>query len=216
MEINLGHSDKKKQQQEELSPLGYNLALRDIALVTDDLVLDAAPVPQLYSKFTEPKQSSYTVELFWDDALVTATELFYGKAIYPLENIDSLQILRLNQRRSIFQKKLSNFLAKTIATVGLILLFGPVAWSVHLLGLILAVGSVGYAVYFNWWVEQRRQGEFGLLMTTKLDAKVVITSHNLKAIQSLYQIIFGRLGGDNLAAEPLVINMYTGKTVSYR
>jgi uncharacterized membrane protein YecN with MAPEG domain len=213
METNLGQSDEQ-QQKEDLFPSGSNLALRDITLVADDLVLDAAPPPpQLYSKST-PKQNSYIVELFWDEALVTATELLYGQTTYPLEDIDSLQILKLHRKRSVIQKKLSNFLDIMIATVGLILLFGPVAWSAHLLGLMLAVGSISCAIYFNWWPEQRRRGEFGLLMTMKLNSKVVITSHSLKAIQALYQIMFRRLDMADPNGESLMVNMYTGETIS--
>jgi hypothetical protein len=213
METNLGQSDEQ-QQKEDLFPSGSNLALRDITLVADDLVLDAAPPPpQLYSKST-PKQNSYIVELFWDEALVTATELLYGQTTYPLEDIDSLQILKLHRRRSVIQKKLTNFLAGTMATVGVVLLLGPVAWSLHLVGFILAVVSVSYAVYFNWWLEQRRRGEFGLLMTMKLNSKVVITSHSLKAIQALYQIMFRRLDRADSAGESLMVNMYTGETSS--
>ncbi len=212
---NYQEEEEEKEQQQELFSSGGKLALRDISLVADDLVLDVSPPPQLYAKSAETKQNSYTVELFWDEALVTATELLYGQATYPLENIDSLQILKLHRRRTIIQKKLSNFLASMIATVGLVLLLGPVAWSVHLLGLILAVGSISYAVYFNWWLEQRRRGEFGLLMTMKLNSKVVITSHSLKAIQALYQIMFRRLDMADPTGESLMINMYTGETSSH-
>lgn len=212
METNLGQSDE--QQEEQSFPLGSNLALTDITLVVDDLVLDAAPPsPQPHANSAvESKQNSYTIELFLDEALVSATELLYGQTTYPLENIDSLQILKLHRRRSVIQKKLSNFLAGILATIGLVLLLSPVPWPVHVLGLVLAVSSVGYAVYFNWWLEQRRRGEFGLLMTMKLDSKVVITSHNLKAIQSLYQIMFQRLDRVDLNAESLMVNMYTGET----
>lgn len=214
MKINLGQSDKQ-QEKEQLLPTGSNLALRDITVVADDLVLDtASPPPQLYSQSVDSRQNSYTVELFWDEALVTATELLYGPMAYPLEDIDSLQILKLHRKRSIFQKKVSNFLAGTTTTAGLILLFGPVSWSVHFLGFVLAAGSVGCAVYFNWWLEQRRRGKFGLLMTMKLDSKVVITSHSLKAIQSLYQIVFRRLDTADASGESLMVNMYTGETSS--
>ncbi len=219
METNLGQPDEQQEQQEEkeLFPSGGNLAFRDITLVANDLVLDTAPPPpQLYSKSGEPKQNSYTVELFWDEALVTATELFYGQTTYLLENIDSLQILKLHGKRSVIKKKLSNFLAGTITTVGLVLLLGPVTWFLHLLGLILAVASMGYAIYFNWWLEQRRRGEFGLLMTMKLNSKVVITSHSLKAIQALYQIMFRRLDMADPNGESLMVNMYTGQTISYQ
>ena len=207
-----------EQQLENILPLPEGkLALRDATLVANDLVLDTVTLPpKLYSDARKSKPSSYTVELFWDEALVTATELLYGKATYPLENIDSLQILKLHRRRSIIQKKLSNFLAGMISTIGLVLLIGTLPWLVHVLGLILVVSSIGYVVYFNWWLEQRRRGEFGLLITMKLDSKVVITSHSLKAIQTLYQIMFHRLDMTNPNDETLMVNMYTGETINNR
>lgn len=205
-----------EQQQKETLPLSESrLVLRDATLVASEMVLDTVALPaKLNTNDTKSKPGSYTVEIFWDEALVTSTDLLYGKTAYPLENIDSLQILKLHRRRSVIQKKLSNFLACLVAAFGLVLLFSSLAWSVHILGLLLALSSMSYAVYFNWWVEQRRRGEFGLLMTMKLDSKVVITSHSLKAIQTLYQIMFRRLDGVNPAAESLMVNMYTGETMT--
>ncbi|MEL7506823.1 MAG: DUF6232 family protein [Cyanobacteria bacterium J06554_1] len=200
------------QEQNELALAGGKLALKDISLVADDLVLDVAP--QLSQPNADAKPNSYTVELFWDEAMVTATELLYGKATYPLKNIDSLQILKLHRKRSVIQKKLSNFLAAVIMTVGLVLLFSPLPWPVRILDLIMVIGSISYVVYFNWWIEQRRRGEFGLVMTMKIDSKVVITSHSLKAIQTLYQIMFRRLDMANLSEQSLMVNMYTGETVA--
>ncbi|MEO1509193.1 MAG: DUF6232 family protein [Cyanobacteria bacterium J06633_23] len=200
------------QEQNELALAGGKLALKDISLVADDLVLDVAP--QLSQPNADTKPNSYTVELFWDEAMVTATELLYGKATYPLKNIDSLQILKLHRKRSVIQKKLSNFLAAVIMTVGLVLLFSPLPWPVRILDLIMVIGSISYVVYFNWWIEQLRRGEFGLVMKMKIDSKVVITSHSLKAIQTLYQIMFRRLDMANLSEQSLMVNMYTGETVA--
>ncbi|MEO0395317.1 MAG: DUF6232 family protein [Cyanobacteria bacterium P01_A01_bin.137] len=200
------------QEQNELALAGGKLALKDISLVADDLVLDVTP--QLSQPNGDAKPNSYTVELFWDEAMVTATELLYGQATYPLKNIDSLQILKLHRKRSVIQKKLSNFLAGVMMTVGLVLLFSPLPWPVRILDLIMVIGSISYVVYFNWWIEQRRRGEFGLVMTMKIDSKVVITSHSLKAIQALYQIMFRRLDMANLGDKSLMVNMYTGETVA--
>lgn len=200
------------QEQNELTLAGGKLALKDISLVADDLVLDVTP--QLSQPNADAKPNAYTVELFWDEAMVTATELLYGKATYPLKNIDSLQILKLHRKRSVIQKKLSNFLAGVIMTVGLVMLFSPLPWPVRVLDLMMVIGSISYVVYFNWWIEQRRRGEFGLVMTMKIDSKVVITSHSLKAIQTLYQIMFRRLDVANLGEQPLMVNMYTGETVT--
>ncbi|MEO0739268.1 MAG: DUF6232 family protein [Cyanobacteria bacterium J06649_12] len=200
------------QEQNELTLAGGKLALKDISLVADDLVLDVTP--QLSQPNADAKPNAYTVELFWDEAMVTATELLYGKATYPLKNIDSLQILKLHRKRSVIQKKLSNFLAGVIMTVGLVMLFSPLPWPIRVLDLMMVIGSISYVVYFNWWIEQRRRGEFGLVMTMKIDSKVVITSHSLKAIQTLYQIMFRRLDVANLGEQPLMVNMYTGETVT--
>lgn len=200
------------QEQNELTLAGGKLALKDISLVADDLVLDVTP--QLSQPNADAKPNAYTVELFWDEAMVTATELLYGKATYPLKNIDSLQILKLHRKRSVIQKKLSNFLAGVIMTVGLVMLFSTLPWPVRVLDLMMVIGSISYVVYFNWWIEQRRRGEFGLVMTMKIDSKVVITSHSLKAIQTLYQIMFRRLDVANLGEQPLMVNMYTGETVT--
>ena len=200
------------QEQNELTLAGGKLALKDISLVADDLVLDVTP--QLSQPNADAKPNAYTVELFWDEAMVTATELLYGKATYPLKNIDSLQILKLHRKRSVIQKKLSNFLAGVIMTVGLVMLFSHLPWPVRVLDLMMVIGSISYVVYFNWWNEQRRRGEFGLVMTMKIDSKVVITSHSLKAIQTLYQIMFRRLDVANLGEQPLMVNMYTGETVT--
>ena len=200
------------QEQNELTLAGGKLALKDISLVADDLVLDVTP--QLSQPNADAKPNAYTVELFWDEAMVTATELLYGKATYPLKNIDSLQILKLHRKRSVIQKKLSNFLAGVIMTVGLVMLFSPLPWPVRVLDLMMVIGSISYVVYFNWWIEQRRRGEFGLVMTMKINSKVVITSHSLKAIQTLYQIMFRRLDVANLGEQPLMVNMYTGETVT--
>ena len=200
------------QEQNELTLAGGKLALKDISLVADDLVLDVTP--QLSQPNADAKPNAYTVELFWDEAMVTATELLYGKATYPLKNIDSLQILKLHRKRSVIQKKLSNFLAGVIMTVGLVMLFSHLPWPVRVLDLMMVIGSISYVVYFNWWIEQRRRGEFGLVMTMKIDSKVVITSHSLKAIQTLYQIMFRRLDVANLGEQPLMVNMYTGETVT--
>ncbi len=200
------------QEQNELTLAGGKLALKDISLVADELVLDVTP--QLSQPNADAKPNAYTVELFWDEAMVTATELLYGKATYPLKNIDSLQILKLHRKRSVIQKKLSNFLAGVIMTVGLVMLFSPLPWPVRVLDLMMVIGSISYVVYFNWWIEQRRRGEFGLVMTMKIDSKVVITSHSLKAIQTLYQIMFRRLDVANLGEQPLMVNMYTGETVT--
>ena len=139
--------------------------------------------------------------------------MLYGEAAYPLENIDSLQILKLERRRSVIRKKLSNFVAGVIATIGAVLLLSSLAWPIRGLGLLLASSSIGYAVYFNWWIEQRGRGEFGLVLTTKAASTVVITSHSLKAVQSLYQVIFRRLDTVNSSDEPLMINMYTGAII---
>ena len=200
------------QEQNELTLAGGKLALKDISLVADDLVLDVTP--QLSQPNADAKPNAYTVELFWDEAMVTATELLYGKATYPLKNIDSLQILKLHRKRSVIQKKLSNFLAGVIMTVGLVMLFSLLPWPLRVFDLMMVIGSISYVVYFNWWIEQRRRGEFGLVMTMKIDSKVVITSHSLKAIQTLYQIMFRRLDVANLGEQPLMVNMYTGETVT--
>ncbi|MEA5465329.1 hypothetical protein [Leptothoe sp. PORK10 BA2] len=199
------------QEQDELSLLGGNLVLTDVSLIANDLVLDGALRKPLH--YSEAKPHSYTVELFWDEARVTATELLYGETVYPLENIDSLQIQKLHRRRSVIKKKLSNFLVGVIMSIGLGFLFSPLPWPFRLLDLILIMVSISYAVYFNWWIEQRRRGEFGLVMTMKVDSQVVITSHSLKAIQALYQIMFRRLDLANPADESLMVNMYTGETV---
>ncbi|MEM9265322.1 MAG: hypothetical protein AAGA46_07335 [Cyanobacteria bacterium P01_F01_bin.13] len=207
----MGQSDEQ-QQEDALSVAGGNLALREATLVADDLVLDASALPaELQPNSGESKPSSYSVELFWDEALVTETELLYGETAYPLTAIESLQILKLRRRRSIIQKKISNFLAGMMAAAGIVLLLGPLAWFIRVLGLLLVSSSIGYAIYFNWWVEQRRRGEFGLLMTMKAEAKVVITSHSLKAIQALYQVLFRRLDAVNPVDESLMVNMYTGE-----
>ena len=201
-----------EQEQNELTLAGGKLALKDISLVADELVLDV--VPQSSQPTLDAKPNSYTVELFWDEAMVTATELLYGETTYPLENIDSLQILKLHRKRSVIQKKLSNFVAGVIMTAGLVLFFSPLSWPIRILDLIMVIGSISYVVYFNWWIEQRRRGEFGLVMTMKIDSKVVITSHSLKAIQALYQIMFRRLDMANLSDKSLMVNMYTGETVA--
>ncbi len=203
-----------KQQQDVVSLSGGNLALRDATLVADDLILDTSTLSaKVHPNAQESKPSSYTVALFCDEALVTRTELLYGEAAYPLENIDSLQILKLERRRSVIRKKLSNFVAGIIATIGAVLLLSSLAWPIRCLGLLLASCSIGYAVYFNWWIEQRGRGEFGLVLTTKAASTVVITSHSLKAVQSLYQVIFRRLDTVNSSDEPLMINMYTGAII---
>ena len=209
----MGHPNEHQEEDKSSLPQSQ-LALRDATLVADDLILDTKTLPsQYYLGSTKPKPSSYTVELFWDEVLVTATELFYGEAVYLLDDIDSVQILKLHRRRTIIQKKITNFLAGVVATIGLALLISPLPWLVLAMGLTLVVGSIGYAVYFNWWLEQRRRGEFGLLMIMKIDSKVVITSHSLAAIQTLYQIVFRRLDRGNPGAESLMVNMYTGETI---
>ena len=154
----------------------------------DNLALDTTALPsQLYSK---PSSNSYTVEAFQDAASISSTEISYGKHRYLLGDIDSLQILKLHGKRSVIQKKLSNFLAGVLTVLGLVLLLSSLSWSTSLFGTILIAVSISYVIYFNGWVEQRRKGEFGLVMTTKSDAKIVITSPNLTAVQTLYQIIF--------------------------
>lgn len=198
-------------QQEDLYQTGGDLTLVDVSVVADELMLDTASgSPQQLSK---PKSGGYTIKFFRDEARVTETELVYGENRYSLGDIDALQILKLQRKRSVIQKKLSSFFAGILITFGLVLLFGPLFWAVRILGLVLTLISVGYIVYFNWWIEQRGRGEFGLLMTTKFNTQVVITSHSLKAIQALYQILFGRLDGGNINSEPLTVNMYTGETV---
>lgn len=203
----------ENSQQEALYQPSGELTLVDVSVVADELVLNTAPgSPQQLSK---PKAGSYTIELFRDEAQVTATELLYGEHQYFLGDIDALQILKLQRKRSVIQKKLSSFLAGVLIAFGLVLLFGPLFWAVRVLGLVLTLVSIGYIVYFNWWIEQRGRGEFGLLITTKFNTKVVITSHSLRAIQALYQIVFGRLDGGNLSSEPLTVNMYTGETMGH-
>lgn len=201
------------QQQAEVHLTGGKIALADVTLVADDLVLDVASPVQEQQQYAQAKPGSYTVELFRDEAQVTATELVYGDNRYCLGDIDALQILKLQRRRSVIQKKLSSFLAAFLITAGLVTLVGSSFWFVRLLGLAVTVASIGYVAYFNWWIEQRRRGEFGLLMTTKANTKVVITSHNLKAIQTLYQIMFSRLDRADYANEDLTVNMYTGETI---
>ena len=211
--MTVGRPDK--HQSNDTFPLsGNNLALRDITLVADDLVLDVTSLPQVRSDSTRPKPNSYTVELFQDEVRLTATELVYGHTSYALKDIDSLQILKLHRKRSIFQKQVNTFLATVVATAGLLLLLNSLAWFIYVLNIILILGSISYAVYFNWWIEQRRRGEFGLVMTMKLEAKVVITSHSLKAIQTLYQILFQHLDRTQLSNEFLTINMYTGEILN--
>lgn len=202
-----------KQQQDDLPISDNKLALKEVFLVADDNMSDmsALSIPQLY---LEDRPGSYTVELFWDEARVTATELMYDQTVYALSDIDSLQILKLHRKRSVIQKKLSNFLAGIVITTGLVLLLSSSPWIVSVLGLTAILASVSYISYFNWWIEQRRRGEFGLLMTMKLDSKVVITSDSLKAIQALYQIMFRRLNDGNPTEMSLTVNMYTGETIS--
>ncbi|EKU99328.1 hypothetical protein Lepto7375DRAFT_1355 [Leptolyngbya sp. PCC 7375] len=203
-----------ERQLEEMPLSQGKLALRDATLVANELVLDTATLsPRLHVDKQASQPSSYTVEIFWDEALVTATELLYGETVHPIQNIDSLQIVKLHRRRSVIQKKLSNFAAGIIATIGVVLVIGSLPWLVHVFGMLLFISSLGYAVYFNWWIEQRRRGEFGLVMTMQTEAKVVITSHSLKAIQTLYQILFRRLDQVNLNDESLMVNMYTGETL---
>ena len=203
---------ESNEQQKDIDLGRGKLVLKDASLVADELMLDVVAPPSRSELV--PKTRSYTVELFSDEALVTATELLYGDTKYPLEDIDSLQILNLHRQRSVIQKKVSNFLAVLLTAIALIVCLSPLPLLGKLLSFLIAIGSIGYAVYFNWWVEQRRRGKFGLLIMTKLDTKVVITSHSLKAVQTLYQIIFGRLDGSNPTGEPLVVNMYTGETIS--
>ena len=211
--MTVGRPDK--HQSKDTFPLPDNsLALRDITLVADDLVLDVTSLPQVRSDSTGPKPNSYTIELFQDEVRVTATELLYGHTSYALKDIDSLQILKLYRKRSIFQKQVNTFLAAIVATAGLLLLLNSLVWFIYVLNLSLIIGSISYAVYFNWWIEQRRRGDFGLLMTLKLDAKVVITSHSLKAIQTLYQILFRHLDKTPLSHESLTVNMYTGEILN--
>ncbi|MBE9069666.1 hypothetical protein IQ260_23755 [Leptolyngbya cf. ectocarpi LEGE 11479] len=191
---------------------GSKPTLRDVFLVADELVLKGeASLPQPQA---ESKPGSYTVKIFCDETLITATELLYGKTSYLLTEIDSLQILKLHRKRSVIQKKLTNFIAGVIIAAGFVLLLSPVTWPVRLLDVCLIAASTVYVIYFNWWVEQRRRGEFGLIMTMRAGAKVAITSHSLKAIQALYQVMFSRLDGGNFSGESLVVNMYTGATVS--
>lgn len=204
----------ENSRQEEAYRTGGELTLVDVSVIADELVLDTVPsAPQQLSK--AKSGGGYTIELFRDEAQVTATELLYGENRYFLGDIDALQILKLQRKRSVIQKKLSSFLAGMLIAFGLVLVFGPLFWVIRVLGLVLTLMSIGYIVYFNWWIEQRGRGEFGLLMTTKFNTKVVITSHSLKAIQALYQIVFGRLDGGNLNSEPLTVNMYTGDTIGY-
>ncbi|MEM9484212.1 MAG: hypothetical protein AAGA83_11025 [Cyanobacteria bacterium P01_F01_bin.116] len=203
---------EEPNEQHDINLAGGKLVLQDISSVADELILDQAS-PLSRGEIT-PKSGSYTIELFSDEALVTGTELLYGDAIYPLGDIDSIQILKLHRKRSIIQKKFSNFLMGVLTTIALAVCLSPLIWLGKLFSVLLAFGSIVYTIYFNWWVEQRGRGEFGLLVTTKMDAKIVITSHSLKAIQALYQIIFGRLDGGNLAGEPLVVNMYTGEMIN--
>ena len=181
---------------------------------SDDLALDASALPfQLYSK---PSSNSYTVETFQDEASVSSTEISYGKHRYLLGDIDSLQILKLHGKRSVIQKKLSNFLAGVLTVLGLVLLLSSPSWSTSLLGAILIAVSLGYFIYFNGWVEPRRKSEFGLIMTTKSDAKIVITSPNLTSVQTLYQNIFRRIEFTQMAHKPMVVNMYTGAIIADR
>lgn len=209
----MGKTDEQ-HQKDYPDPSGSNLAIREVTRVADDLILGTPPSIQVSINSAEPKPNSYTVEVFRDEALITTTELLYGQTAYSLKDIDSLQILKLHRRRSIFQKKLSNFIAGIVATVGCILLLSSHAWFMYVLDVTLVIGSISYVIYFNWWVEQRRRGEFGLVMTIKHDVKVVITSHSLKAIQTLYQILFRRLDKTNSTDDPLVVNMYTGEVTS--
>ncbi|MEO0867295.1 MAG: hypothetical protein AAFY17_02380 [Cyanobacteria bacterium J06642_11] len=196
---------------EELYQSASELALVDVSVVADELVFEQGPA--LAQPLSQSTSGAYTVELFRDEAQITSTELLYGESRYFLGDIDALQILKLRRRRSVIQKKLSNFLAGIFITFGVVILFSPLFWVVRLLGILLTVASIGYVVYFNWWIEQRRRGEFGLLMTTKFNTQVVITSHSLKAIQALYQIIFGRLDGGSAHNDSLTVNMYTGETM---
>ncbi|WP_161634968.1 DUF6232 family protein [Leptolyngbya sp. Heron Island J] len=209
----MGRPDQ--QNSKDTFPLSaHNLALRDITLVADDLMPDVTSLPQVSSASTGPKPNSYTVELFRDEARVTATELLYGHSSYALKDIDSLQISKLHRKRSIFQKKVNTFLASIVATAGLLLLLNALTWFIYVLNLILIIGSISYAIYFNWWIEQRRRGEFGLVMTMKPNAKVVITSHSLKAIQTLYQLLFRRMDMSPHTNESLTVNMYTGEILN--
>ena len=198
-------------QYEESFKSGGKLTLVDVSVVADEMVLDTAPTSS--KQLSKPQSGTYSIELFRDEAQVTATELLYGENRYSLGDVDALQILKLQRRRSVIQKKLSNFLAGILISLGLVLLFSPLFWPVRVFGIILTMASIGYVVYFNWWIEQRGRGEFGLLMTTKCNTQVVITSHSLRAIQALYQIMFRRLEGNTGNSEPLTVNMYTGETI---
>ncbi|MEM1239799.1 MAG: DUF6232 family protein [Cyanobacteria bacterium P01_H01_bin.26] len=180
----------------------------------DNLALDTAALPsQFYSK---PSSNSYTVETFQDEASISSTEISYGKHRYLLGDIDSLQILKLHGKRSVIQKKLSDFLAGVLTVLGLVLLISSLSWSTGLLGTMLIAVSIGYVIYFNRWFSQRRQDEFGLVITTKSDAKIVITSPNLRAVQTLYQVIFRRIEFTQVAHKSMVVNMYTGAIVADR
>ena len=201
------------EQQQDIRLTGDKLVLKDASLVAQELMLDVAPSTS-QAVTLAPKAGSYTVELFSDEALVTATELLYGDVAYALGDIDSLQILKLQSRRSVIQKKISNFIAIALMATGVVVSFSSLHWFLRLLAMVLAIGGMAYVIYFNWWIEQRGRGEFGLVITMKLESRVVITSHSLKAVQALYKIVFGRLDGGNQGGAPLVVNMYTGETMS--
>ncbi|MEO0457474.1 MAG: DUF6232 family protein [Cyanobacteria bacterium P01_A01_bin.114] len=186
------------QSQPSLSPdISPDISI-DQAGAASRRTLDAAP-------------NSYAVDAYCDEVLITCDDLLYGTHAYPLQNIISMQIIRLRQKGAGLTSKPRHFVGLAAIAAGLILALSPLALAVRLLGLFIAVASAVYLLMSYLKVGEQKNGEYGLLVEMKLGIRRVLTSHSLRAIQRLYHLLFDRLQQYNPTAETLIVNMYTGE-----
>ena len=154
----------------------------------------------------------YKVEPYCDEATITATDLRYGNHVYLLQDILSMQIIKLRKQRWNFGAKTRAFGGLTASVAGLIIAFKPPVPTAGLFGLLIAIVSTTYLLIFYLFIGPRKTGEYGLLIETNPGTKRVLTSNSLRAIQTLYKVLFNRFQQYNPTAETLIVNMYTSET----
>ncbi|MEO1353438.1 MAG: DUF6232 family protein [Cyanobacteria bacterium J06635_15] len=177
--------------------------------IVDNLPVEQATVLPRRTMGAMP--NSYAVEAYCDEVMLTADDLMYGEHVYPLQNIISMQIIKLHKKQRRLKTKDRNFVGLAAIAAGIVLALSPLVLILRAFGLTLAVASVVYLLIFYLIIGEQQTGEYGLLVEMKRGIKRVLTSHSLRAIQKLYHLLFHRLQKYNPANETLIVNMYTGE-----
>ncbi|MEM9164577.1 MAG: hypothetical protein AAGC54_16120, partial [Cyanobacteria bacterium P01_F01_bin.4] len=110
-------------------------------------IVDNLPVEQaivLPKRTMGAMPNSYAVEAYCDEVMLTADDLMCGEHVYPLQNIISMQIIKLRKKGGRLRTKARNFLGLAAIAAGIVLALSPLPLVVRAFGLTLVVASTVY------------------------------------------------------------------------